>query len=132
MRRLPEVDDHDHTCCRGARCKYPRGAPGVVELTVDGPRTEADLSVASEVDTYHFIVETEATYIATTQGTTDAFLTLHGPDDPGAVLTWDNDLGQGKNARIVRKLRPGSFWLSVRHQEPGGTGVYSIGVTRRR
>ena len=64
----------------------------------------------------------------TTEGTSDTVLTLHGPDDPGAVLAWDDDRGKGLNARIVRKLAAGSYWLSVRHKSPAGTGEYTIGV----
>lgn len=42
-------------------------------------------------------------------------LTSHGSADPGAVLAWDDDRGRAANARIVRKLQPGEYWLSVRH-----------------
>jgi hypothetical protein len=59
-------------------------------------------------------------------------LTLQGPNDPGAVLAWDDDRGQGANARIVRKLFPGDYWLAVRHKSPSGTGAYTIGVKRQR
>jgi hypothetical protein len=112
--------------------QYPKGSPGLVELTVDGSRHEADLSVGAEVDTYHFGVSQAATFIMTTEGPTDVVLTLHGPNDAGAVLAWDDDRGQGRNARIVRKLVPGDYWLSVRHKDPGGSGTYDIGVKRRK
>ena len=59
-------------------------------------------------------------------------MTLHGPNDPGAVLAWDDDRGQGANARIVRKLQPGAYWLSVRHKRPTGTGTYTIGLKTRK
>jgi len=114
------------------RRQYPKGAPSMTELTIGGLRVSADLATAGEVDTYHFDVETAATYIMTTEGTTDTVLTLHGPGDPGAVLAWDDDLGRGVNARIVRKLQPGSYWLTVRHKTPGSTGLYTVGVKRRR
>jgi hypothetical protein len=39
-----------------------------------------------------------------------------GSADPGAVLAWDDDRGGVANARIVRKLQPGGYWLSVRHK----------------
>jgi Astacin (Peptidase family M12A) len=112
--------------------QYPIGSPGTVELEVDGPRQEADLAVGAEVDTYHFAVTQAATHIMTTEGPTDVVLTLHGPNDAGAVLAWDDNLGKAQNARIVRKLSPGDYWLSVRHKEPGGSGVYDIGVKRRK
>lgn len=119
--------DHDFM-----RAQYPQASPGVVELAVDGTRHVADLSVGGEVDTYHFTVTEAATYIATTTGETDTLLTLHGPDDSAAVLTFDDDRGQGRNARIVRKLRPAEYWLTVRHAQPTGRGTYDVGVKRRR
>ena len=64
----------------------------------------------------------------TTDGATDTVLTLHGPDDPGTVLAWDDDRGNGLNARIVRKLHPGSYWLSVRHKIRRPRVKYTIGV----
>lgn len=114
------------------RAQYPQASPGIVELTVDAPRVAADLSVGAEVDTYHFTVTEAATYIMTTAGPTDTLLTLHGPDDSAAVLTFDDDRGAGLNARIVRKLRPAEYWLTVRHKNPGGEGTYDIGLTKRK
>ena len=111
--------------------QYPKGSPGLVTLTVGGDRIAADVSAGGEVDTYKFDVGTAATHIMTTEGPTDTVLTLHGPNDPGAVLVWDDDRGQGKNARIVRKLFPATYWLSVRHKNPASAGPYTIGVKKR-
>ena len=61
----------------------------------------------------------------------ETVLTLHGPNDSGAILAWDDDRGKGLNARIVRKLQPGSYWLSVRHKDPTKTGTYTIGVKKQ-
>ena len=107
--------------------QYPRTAPGTQEIVPDGPRVEADLATSGEVDTYHFAVSDAATYIMATQWLSDTVLTIHGPERPGVVLAWDDDHGQGTNARIVRKLTPGDYWLSVRHKDPTATGVYSVG-----
>jgi hypothetical protein len=112
--------------------QYPKNAPGLQDVAVNGGRVEADLAVSGEVDTYRFEVGTAATHIMTTQGPSDTVLTLHGPNDPGAVLAWDDDRGQGQNARIIRKLLPGEYWLSVRHKDPSATGTYSVGITTRR
>jgi Astacin (Peptidase family M12A) len=111
--------------------QYPKGSPGTLELAVGGARTNADLAVSGEVDTYHFDVAAPATYIMSTEGPSDTVLTLHGPNDPGAIVAWDDDRGKGLNARIVRKLLAGSYWLSVRHKNPAATGVYTIGVKRQ-
>lgn len=112
------------------RRQYPKGAAGPVELTVGAARTTADLSTGGEVDSYHFEVPTAATHIMTTEGPSDTVLTLHGPNDAGAVLAWVDDRGKGRNARIVRKLYPGSYWLSVRHKDPAATGQYTIGIKK--
>ena len=112
------------------RRQYPREAAAVTELSI-GKRIEADLARAGEVDTYHFTATRTASYTMSTEGPTDTVMTLHGPGDPGAVLTWDDDRGRGRNARIVRKLQPGEYWLTVRHKTPVDTGSYSIGVTQR-
>ena len=103
-------------------------------IVLDGPVVSAasvsGRSDRGEVDTYHFDVATRATHIMTTEGPSDTVLTLHGPNDSGAVLAWDDDRGKGRNARIVRKLPPGSYWLSVRHKVPGGSGAYNIVVKK--
>jgi hypothetical protein len=88
-------------------------------------------AASGEVDTYHLQVASAATDIMTTEGPSDTVPTLHGPADPGAVLAWDDDRGSAANVRIVRKLQPGEYWLSVRHKDGNATGAYSVGVTTR-
>lgn len=112
------------------RRQYPRSAATVVALTPGPRRTAATLAAGGEVDSYSFEVKTAATYQMDTDGDCDTVLALHGPGDPGAVLAFDDDHGKGRNARIVRKLVPGRYWLTVRHKKPGGTGAYSIGVRK--
>ena len=112
------------------RRQYPKAAPAMTEL-VPGQKVTAELATAGEVDEYHFGVATAATYIMSTEGPTDTVLALHGPGDRGAVLAWDDDRGKGTNARIVRKLQPGDYWLTVRHKTAHATGSYSVGVKKR-
>lgn len=114
------------------RRQYPKGVPGVTELTIDAPALQADLANAGEVDTYHVKVPAVATYIMTTTGSTDTVLTLHGPNNRAVVLAWDDDRGRGANARIVRKLRAGDYWLTVHHKAPQSTGQYQVRMTKRK
>ena len=114
------------------RRQYPRNVAAMTELEVGGERAQGDVATAGEVDTYHFDVPAAATHIMTTEGATDTVMALHGPNDPGSVLAWDDDRGKGLNARIVRKLQAGSYWLSVRHKNTGGTGTYSVGVKKQQ
>jgi Astacin (Peptidase family M12A) len=111
--------------------KYPKGSPGLVELTVGGPPATADLAVAGEVDTFHFNATTAASYTIATTGTTDTVMTLQGPSDRAAVLAWDDDRGRGTNAKITRRLQPGEYWVTVRHKTPVGIGTYGVKLTSR-
>jgi len=112
--------------------QYPAAVKPLQELTVGGPRVAADLASAGETDSFHLVVDQAATYILTTEGATDTVLTLLGPDDASTVVAWDDDLGAGPNARLVRKLQPGEYWVNVRHHDPTGTGTYDVGVTKRK
>jgi hypothetical protein len=98
---------------------------------INGDRAEADLATSGEVDTYHFELASVATHIMTTEGPSDTVLTSHGSADPGAVLAWDDDRGSAANARIVRKLQPSEYWLSVRHKDGNASGAYAVGGTTR-
>ena len=113
------------------RSQYPATDGGTVELTIGAGATTAAIVAGGEVDTFHFGVAEAGTHIVTTTGALDTVLTLHGPSDPGTVVAWDDDRGSGRNGRIVRRLEPGSYWLTVRHKSREATGEYAVRVTRR-
>ena len=96
--------------------QYPATAPATVELDVGGDRHVAAVACVGEVDTYHFDVRQAATHIMTTEGATDTVLTLHGPGDPGTVMAWDDDRGDGAQRPHRAQAAPGAYWLSVRHR----------------
>jgi hypothetical protein len=112
--------------------QYPANDAGEVELTVGPDTTEATIGAGGEVDTFRFTVGEAATHVITTTGGLDTVLTLHGPGDPSTVAAWDDDRGRGANARIVRRLEAGTYWLSVRCKDPAGTGQYRIRVSQVR
>jgi hypothetical protein len=112
------------------RTWYPEPADPV-ELLVGGARLEAGLD-AAEVETFTFVNDIDRRHIVDTRGPTDVHLTLLGPDDPAAVLSMDDDRGQGRNARIVRRLRPGRYWVQVRAGAGNGQGPFNVGVRRYR
>ncbi len=113
------------------RLQYPQGAPGMRELVPNGDPIKADLSQSGEVDTYHFTAPEPGVYIVETTGPSDTVLLLHGPNDRGAVLTFDRDRGIDRNERIVRTLVPGEYWLSVRHSDPAAIGTYAVTLRTR-
>lgn len=111
--------------------RYPKGAPSMRELVINGDPIKADLSLSGEVDTYHFTAPEAGVYIMETTGPSDTVFVLHGPSDRGAVLAFDRDRGTGRNERIVRTLVPGEYWLSVRHSDPNAIGTYAVSISTR-
>lgn len=64
-----------------------------------------------------------------TTGATDVFMTLYGPDSPTKRIAQDDDSGPGFNARIVKFLAPGTYFVQVRHySKQTGTGAYGVKV----
>ena len=112
------------------KSNYPFAAADAVELAVDGPRTSAEIGSDGEIDRFSFTVDTHIRHIVTTEGPTNVLMSLFGPDDEAALVAADDDSGKATNARIVRKLRPGRYWLRVQHFLPTGSGAYTVGVRK--
>ena len=102
----------------------------VPELVVNGASIDAAISAANESDVYRFNIATEAIYTIETSGTTDTFMTLHGPNSQIPEIDRNDDGGVSFNSRIQRQLSPGEYFARVRHYSPIGTGAYSIRVTQ--
>ena len=102
----------------------------IPELIVDGESINATISAGNESDLYRFRITTQDTYTIQTSGTTDTFLSLHGPDNQTPEIASNDDGGASINARIRRVIEPGEYFTRVRHFSPLGTGPYSIRVTR--
>jgi hypothetical protein len=112
------------------RTQYP-GRAEIVPLEVNGGPVAADLN-AGEVDTYAFDMAISATVIATTEGGIDTVMTILGPNDPASVLVADDNRGKHANARIVKKLGPGRYWLTVNHGVNPTQGAYAVNLRTRR
>ena len=102
----------------------------VTELIIDGASINAAISAANESDLYRLNITTEGTYTIQTNGTTDTFITLHGPNSQIPVIASNDDGGASFNARIRRQITAGEYFVRVRHFSPIGTGPYAIRVTR--
>lgn len=110
------------------RSNYPFSDPDIVELALGGARASAAIGSDGEIDRFTFTVGTQARHVIETQGPTDVVMSLFGPDDETLFVAADDDSGQAWNARIVRRLRPGRYWLRISHYRPTGSGAYSVGV----
>ncbi len=108
--------------------QYPKDGAPIQKLTLASTPVEASLSKGGEVDTFRFDVRKGGTYTIATQGPTNTVMVLFGPDDRGAMLAFDDDNGRSSNARIVRHLLPGSYWVTVQHKLKRGKGNYTIAL----
>lgn len=104
--------------------------PQTPELVVNAAATQAAIGAAGEVDLYRFQAPSTGAYRIATQGPTDVFMTLLGPNTQNTQITADDDSGPGLNALIVRNLGAGTYFVQVRHFDRQRTGPYSISVGR--
>jgi Bacterial pre-peptidase C-terminal domain/Astacin (Peptidase family M12A) len=101
-------------------------------LNVNGPETKATIGQPGEEDLFQFSVTAPGRYTIATSGQTDVFMTLYGPNSQTALIEQDDDSGPGRNASIVEKLGPGTYYVQVRHyNRQGGKGDYGISVTSK-
>jgi tyrosinase len=102
----------------------------IPEIQVNGSTVQGDIAAANESDLYIFTASVTGMYTIQTEGNTDTFLTLFGPNSQTLRITQDDDSGSGLNSRIVADLTTGVYYARVRHYSSTGTGPYSIGVQR--
>jgi hypothetical protein len=111
---------------------YPReAAPSAVEVPViDTAGVTASIGAPMEEDLFTFKAKKAGRYTIETGGETDVVMKLFGPNSRTALITEDDDGGEGSNARIVASLAPGDYFVQVRHyNSSSGTGDYTIRVT---
>jgi hypothetical protein len=118
----------------GSKNMYPfpaGGGTGAVVLAVaENTGVEGEIGKAGEVDLYKFTATTAATYTIETEGPTDVFMRLFGPNNATNLVAEDDDSGSDRNARIIRSLSPGDYFVQVRHFSPTEKGKYRIRVSR--
>ena len=102
----------------------------ITDLTVGAPSRQASIGQAGEFDWYRFISPLASTYTIETQGGSDVFMSLYGPNNQSALVTEDDDSGEGSNSRIVSNLSAGTYFVRIRHYQATGTGNYGITVNR--
>jgi len=105
------------------------GGKPVVDLSVTEVHgTEATIGQPGEEDLFSFRASRPAHYTIQTEGVTDVVMKLFGPDHRTQFVAEDDDSGLAANARISADLLPGTYYIQVRHYDPGATGKYQIKV----
>jgi tyrosinase len=99
-----------------------------LELVINGPAVQGEISVGGERDRYTFKVATAGTHAIETTGNTDTFVSLFGPNSETKLIAEDDDSGPGNLSLLVLNLKVGQYFVRVRHFSPSSTGPYGIKV----
>ncbi|GEM_PF-6825058 len=101
-----------------------------VLLTVGGNLSLGNIASSGDVDWYQVVIKTTKSYsIETWQGTLlDNYMQLYGPNSQTAILEDDDDDGFGYAAKIIRTLKPGTYYVKIRAYRPTKTGTYFISI----
>lgn len=92
-----------------------------------GDTKKACIGAYAEEDYYEFELTTDSPTKVTiyTEGKTDLVMSLLRADTM-TVIAWDDDSGQGTNAKIIKTLNKGKYIIRVRHYSKKKTGDYTI------
>ena len=99
-----------------------------LDLVINGPKVQGEISVGGERDRYSFAVTTAGTYAIETFGNTDTFVSLFGPNSEAKLIAEDDDSGPGNLSLLVKNLAVGRYFVRVRHFSASSTGHYGISV----
>lgn len=109
---------------------YPKEPTTPVDPTGNilniGSTIKASIGAYAEEDYYEFDLKSDSPTKITlfTEGPTDLVMSLMNADK--TVIAWDDDSGQGTNAKIIKTLNKGKYIVRVRHYSQKKTGEYSI------
>ncbi len=112
------------------RSRYPFEEKPMAELTVGAAPIDATIGTAGEVDWYRVVIDTAGRFVIRTSGKTDVVMSLHGPGSQTPLVAFDDDSGVGLNAKIQRRLDPGTYFVQVRHYGRTGVGTYQLSINR--
>jgi hypothetical protein len=115
----------------GSEGGYPGGGEVEVPEIAIGQEAQAEISTPGEQDLFRFRATAMAAFQVETTGGSDVMLALYGPDSRTRLLEEDDDDGTGLNARIVRHLDEGTYYVQVQHYNATrGVGQYGVRVTQ--
>jgi hypothetical protein len=99
-------------------------------LKVGEKALEDSIGKHGEEDLFDLVVDQKGRYVIETEGNTDVFMVLLGPNDQTKIIAEDDDSGRSYNAKIAAELSPGTYYIRIRHYRPTGTGKYKISARR--
>lgn len=108
------------------------GTPGPIEVlsVIVTSSAQHQLGQPGEKDLYQFNALQNAKYTIETDGPTDVFASLFGPNSQTTLIAQNDDGGVDSNSRIIADLGAGTYFVEVRHYNKMGTGGYGIRVSR--
>ena len=109
---------------------YPKvdpSAPNNDKVINLGETKTASIGVYGEEDYFEFELKSDSPTRVNlyTEGNTDVVMSLLRADMM-TVIAWDDDSGQGTNAKIIKTLNKGKYIVRVRHYSTKKTGAYTI------
>jgi hypothetical protein len=111
--RTQEIPDRD---------REPNDSRGQATAVEPESVTEGFIAPGDQ-DWYRFTLTEETSMIIRTRGRLDTLLALESAE---AVLARDDDSGEGENARIIRKLGSGTYYVQVRGYDRNTSGPYTL------
>lgn len=114
----------------GSAKGYPRLAIEKVLTPSFIVEKDAIIFPPGEEDLYLLRIVDGGQYTIQTQGSLDCVMSVFGPDSKTALIDSDDDSGLAYNFLVILDLKPGDYWVSVRHYSKLATGNYSISATR--
>ncbi len=104
-----------------------------VELKIGATKAvSSEIGKEGEEDLFYFKIIKEGKYNIETKGKTDLVMNLYGPDSQTKLMVRDNNNGAFLNPKILTDLLPGKYYVQIRHNNPRGTGKYSIFISSKK
>ena len=107
---------------------YDTSTPGiqVPQLTISGAPVRASIGTSGEENHFALRITSAGYYRIETQGSTDTVMSLYDSGDRINPIAQDDDGGVRTNARVIRRLGVGDYFVIVRHYSARRTGDYEI------
>jgi len=94
-----------------------------------GRTIQEEINPAGEIDLFEFEVQTSGTVTLYSTGSNSIYGELRGPTDCNTLIVADNTQGENNDFRIVEKVNPGLYYISLGHFDQfSGTSAYNLHI----